>query len=184
MRTYLSALLAAALLFGCGRSEPAPVTTPDQGPQPGILEPDAEDAPKPAPEETPAKDDQAPIAGEKQPEAATGETVTLPSGLKYVDEKIGDGAVAEDGKSVLVDYVGTLEDGTKFDSSYDSGQPFELTLGAGEVIQGWDEGLKGMKVGGKRKLTIPPDLAYGAEGRPGIPPNATLLFEVELKGVH
>jgi FKBP-type peptidyl-prolyl cis-trans isomerase len=85
-----------------------------------------------------------------------------------------------------VHYTGRLTDGTKFDSSYDRGQPIDFSLGSGVVIKGWDQGIEGMKVGGKRKLTIPPDLAYGARGTPGgpIPPNATLVFDVELVGVR
>lgn len=99
--------------------------------------------------------------------------------------KAGEGAEAVNGKSVTVNYTGTLKDGTKFDSSYDRNQPFVFNLGAGEVIKGWDMGVLGMKVGGKRKLTIPPDLGYGATGAGGvIPPNATLIFEVELLGVE
>ena len=97
----------------------------------------------------------------------------------------GDGAEATNGRSVSVHYTGWLTDGTKFDSSLDRGQPFAFTLGAGMVIRGWDQGVLGMKVGGKRKLTIPGHLAYGDRGFPGlIPPNATLVFEVELLGVE
>ncbi|WKZ29857.1 MAG: FKBP-type peptidyl-prolyl cis-trans isomerase [Candidatus Dojkabacteria bacterium] len=97
----------------------------------------------------------------------------------------GNGAVAEDGRIVVVHYTGTLTNGTKFDSSLDRGEPFSFTLGAGQVIKGWDQGVKGMKVGEKRKLTIPGSLAYGASGIPGaIPPNATLVFEVELLEVR
>ena len=103
------------------------------------------------------------------------------SGLKYEDLAEGDGAVAAAGQKVSVHYTGWLTDGTKFDSSVDRDQPFEFALGAGMVIRGWDEGVAGMKVGGKRKLTIPPQLGYGASGAGGvIPPNATLVFEVEL----
>ncbi len=105
--------------------------------------------------------------------------------LKIEDEKVGTGAEATAGKKVTVNYVGTLTDGTKFDSSYDRNQPFSFNLGAGEVIQGWDQGVAGMKVGGKRKLTIPASLGYGAAGAGGvIPPNATLIFEVELLSVE
>ena len=101
------------------------------------------------------------------------------------DEIVGTGAVAVAGKSVTVNYVGTLTDGTKFDSSYDRNQPFIFNLGAGEVIAGWDQGVAGMKVGGKRKLTIPSSLAYGPQGIPGsIPGGATLIFEVELLKVE
>jgi FKBP-type peptidyl-prolyl cis-trans isomerase len=104
--------------------------------------------------------------------------------LQVDDKKIGTGAEAVAGKRVTVHYVGTLTDGAKFDSSRDRGQGFSFRLGAGEVIQGWDQGVAGMKVGGLRKLTIPPELGYGARGFPGaIPPNATLIFEVELLDV-
>ena len=111
---------------------------------------------------------------------------TTRSGIKIQDLKVGDGAIAESGKTVSVHYTGWLTDGTKFDSSLDRGQPFPFVLGTGAVIPGWDEGVQGMRVGGKRKLTIPPDLAYGASGTPGgpIPPNATLVFECELMGVQ
>ncbi|MCP3059179.1 FKBP-type peptidyl-prolyl cis-trans isomerase [Myxococcus sp. K38C18041901] len=105
--------------------------------------------------------------------------------LKVEDSKVGTGAEATAGKSVTVHYVGTLTDGKKFDSSRDRGQGFTFRLGAGQVIQGWDQGVAGMKVGGVRKLTIPPELGYGARGAGGvIPPNATLVFEVELLDVR
>jgi FKBP-type peptidyl-prolyl cis-trans isomerase len=113
-----------------------------------------------------------------------GETTTA-SGLKYVDQVIGTGELAVAGKTTTVHYTGRLENGTKFDSSVDRGQPFSFPLGAGRVIKGWDEGVQGMKVGGKRKLTIPSDLGYGSRGAGGvIPPNATLIFDVELLGVR
>ena len=116
---------------------------------------------------------------------SNGNMVTTQSGLQYQDTVGGGGAEAVTGKSVTVNYVGTLQDGTKFDSSIDRNQPFTFTLGAGQVIPGWDEGIAGMKVGGKRKLVIPPDLAYGAQGYPPvIPANATLTFEVELVRVR
>jgi len=105
--------------------------------------------------------------------------------LKIEDLVVGTGAEATVGKVISVHYTGTLTDGTKFDSSKDRGEPFEFTLGAGQVIQGWDKGFAGMKIGGKRKLTIPSSLGYGDTGTPGgpIPPKATLIFEVELLGV-
>ncbi len=107
--------------------------------------------------------------------------VTTPSGLKYEVLKAGDGATPKTGQTVVVHYTGTLVDGTKFDSSRDRGQPFSFKLGVGQVIKGWDEGLSTMKVGDRRKLTIPPELGYGARGAGGvIPPNATLIFDVEL----
>lgn len=104
--------------------------------------------------------------------------------LKIEDVKVGQGAEAVSGKRVTVHYVGTLTDGSKFDSSRDRGRGFDFSLGAGQVIKGWDQGVAGMKVGGVRKLTIPPELGYGPRGYPPvIPPNATLVFEVELLGV-
>lgn len=105
--------------------------------------------------------------------------------LKIEDITVGTGAEAVAGKKITVNYSGTLTDGTKFDSSYDRGTPFSFTLGVGEVVQGWDKGFTGMKIGGKRKLTIPSELGYGANGAGGvIPPNATLIFEVELLKVE
>jgi len=107
------------------------------------------------------------------------------SGLKYVDEVVGTGESPSPGKFVRVHYTGRLENGTKFDSSVDRGQPFEFPIGVGRVIKGWDEGVMTMKVGGKRKLIIPPDLGYGAFGAGDrIPPNSTLIFDVELLGVR
>jgi len=111
--------------------------------------------------------------------------VTTDSGLKYVDIVEGTGATPKKGQTVSVHYTGTLENGTKFDSSRDRGQPFQFPLGAGRVIKGWDEGIATMKIGGQRKLIIPPDLGYGSRGAGGvIPPNATLLFDVELLGAE
>ena len=111
--------------------------------------------------------------------------ITTSSGLMYVDQVVGTGEAAVAGKSVTVHYTGWLTNGQKFDSSVDRGQPFTFPLGAGRVIKGWDEGVQGMKVGGKRKLTIPSNLGYGARGAGGaIPPNATLVFDVELLGVQ
>ncbi|NOS85848.1 MAG: FKBP-type peptidyl-prolyl cis-trans isomerase [Ignavibacteria bacterium] len=111
----------------------------------------------------------------------TGTEQTTPSGLKYVDEVEGTGESPSTGQKVTVHYTGTLESGKKFDSSKDRDEPFSFTIGVGQVIKGWDEGVATMKVGGKRKLIIPSDLGYGPRGAGGvIPPNATLLFDVEL----
>ena len=115
------------------------------------------------------------------PTKVTGEPTKTASGLEYWDIKIGTGPAAQTGQHVKVDYTGWLTNGKKFDSSVGTGKPFDFLLGAGEVIKGWDEGIIGLKVGGKRQLRIPPDLAYGAAGSPGaIPPNATLIFDVRL----
>ena len=112
-------------------------------------------------------------------------SIKTPSGLVIEDLVMGNGNSAAAGQRVSVHYTGWLTDGKKFDSSKDRGQPFVFALGRGEVIRGWDEGVSGMKVGGKRKLTIPPELGYGARGAGGvIPPNATLVFEVELLAVR
>ncbi len=113
-----------------------------------------------------------------------GQEVTTASGLKYTDLIVGTGAQPKTGQTVTVNYTGWLTNGTKFDSSVDRNQPFSFQIGVGRVIKGWDEGVMTMKVGGKRRLTIPPNLAYGASGAGGvIPPNAPLIFEVELLGV-
>ncbi len=111
-------------------------------------------------------------------------STTSPTGLIVEEIVVGQGALAASGQQVKVHYTGWLTDGTKFDSSKDRGDPFVFPLGEGQVIKGWDEGVQGMKVGGTRKLTIPPALGYGSRGAGGvIPPNATLVFEVELLGV-
>ncbi|EKD93620.1 MAG: hypothetical protein ACD_28C00108G0013 [uncultured bacterium] len=119
------------------------------------------------------------------PAPDAGGYVTNSSGLKYKDIMVGTGDTAEVGKTLSMHYVGTLTDGSKFDSSRDRGTPFEFTLGMGEVIQGWDEGVEGMKESGKRELVIPYQLAYGEQGIPGvIPAKSTLVFEVELLEVQ
>lgn len=117
--------------------------------------------------------------------ASEGKEITTSSGLQYIDQVVGTGATAAAGQTVSVHYTGWLTNGKKFDSSVDRGQPFSFRLGVGQVIKGWDEGVQGMKIGGKRKLTIPSNLGYGARGAGGlIPPHATLVFDVELLGVQ
>lgn len=143
------------------------------------------------------EESQPPAEPSAEPESATGaetaepapepepepEMITTRSGLKYQELVVGKGPTPKAGSRVVVHYTGWLTNGKKFDSSVDRNQPFSFTLGRGEVIKGWDEGVATMHVGGKRKLTIPPELAYGSEGAGGvIPPNATLVFEVELLG--
>jgi FKBP-type peptidyl-prolyl cis-trans isomerase len=126
----------------------------------------------------------APKMGAKMSKGKAPKVRVLPGGLKVQDLKVGKGAVATPGKNVTVHYRGTLTNGKKFDASYDRNQPFTFALDAGQVIKGWDQGVKGMKVGGKRKLTIPAPLAYGANSpSPDIPANSTLVFTVELLGV-
>ena len=119
--------------------------------------------------------------GKQQP---VGTEVTTATGLKYIDEVVGTGASPQPGKTVTVHYTGKLQDGTIFDSSVDKGQPMTYVIGGTPMIKGWDEGVMTMKPGGKRRLIIPPQLGYGAQGRPPrIPPNATLYFEMELLDV-
>lgn len=167
MARFAILLLAAALAAGCAGSA---------GSRAG------EGAAPAAPAQTPAAG-----AATTAPATTTpgGKVHKLASGLVYEDLVVGNGKMADPGLTVNVHYTGWLTDGTKFDSSLDRNQPFSFTLGQGQVIPGWDQGVKGMRVGGKRKLTIPPDLGYGAQGAGGvIPPNATLVFEVELLGLR
>lgn len=117
------------------------------------------------------------------PTANMGNVTTTADGLQIQDITVGNGKEVKSGDTVTVNYLGTLQNGTKFDSSYDRNQPFTTQIGVGQVIKGWDEGIVGMKIGGKRKLTIPPSLGYGAQDMGSIPPNSTLIFEVELLGV-
>ena len=124
-------------------------------------------------------------ANNESPTKVTGKSTTTPSGLQYWDITVGTGATAVAGKTVKVHYTGWLTTGKKFDSSLDRGMPFSFPLGGGKVIKGWDEGVAGMKVGGKRQLRIPPELGYGPRGAGNvIPPNAILIFDVELLAVR
>lgn len=124
------------------------------------------------------------VPNTKAPTKVTGDGVKTESGLQYWDIKVGTGEAARDGNHVKVHYTGWLSNGKKFDSSVDVHQPYDFTLGKGEVIKGWDEGVAGMKVGGKRQLRIPPELAYGEKGYSSvIPPNSTLIFDVQLLAI-
>jgi FKBP-type peptidyl-prolyl cis-trans isomerase len=121
----------------------------------------------------------------KAPSKVTGDGIKTDDGLQYWDIRVGTGTVAKAGSHVRVHYTGWLTNGKKFDSSVDANQPFDFTIGNGEVIKGWEEGVAGMKVGGKRQLRIPPALAYGEGGYPPlIPANATLIFDIQLLGVQ
>lgn len=156
MKRIAMALAAALLLAGCAGSKGPGDTTATPAP--------AADAAAAAPKPKVHK---------------------LPSGLVYEDLVVGNGTMADPGLTVSVQYTGWLTNGTKFDSSFDHGRPYTFTLGAGSVIAGWDQGIKGMRLGGKRKLTIPPDMGYGPAGNgERIPPNSTLVFEVELVNVR
>jgi FKBP-type peptidyl-prolyl cis-trans isomerase len=133
--------------------------------------------------QTAAKKPAAPATNSAWPTKMSGPPTTTPSGLQYWEIKVGTGAKAIPGETVRVHYIGWLTSGKKFDASLD--KPYSFDLGASQVIKGWDEGVAGMKVGGKRQLRIPPELAYGEKGFPGaIPPNATLIFDVELVGIQ
>jgi peptidylprolyl isomerase len=141
-----------------------------------------------APATTPAPDAMTQLPTSEFTSSATeasSNVITTNSGLQYVDSVEGTGETPQPGQKVTVHYTGTLEDGTKFDSSRDRGQPFSFKIGVGQVIRGWDEGVGSMKVGGRRQLIIPPDLGYGSRGAGGvIPPNATLIFDVELLQIN
>ncbi len=170
---WASALLASVAFAACGGdAASAPAVTPAKA---TITE--AAKAAKAAPTTTPTESNgNAPGLPN-----LTGELKRLPSGLAYIDEVVGAGALPRTGQTVQVHYTGWLTNGQKFDSSRDRGAPFEFPLGAGRVIQGWDVGVATMTVGSKRRLVLPGSLAYGPQGIPGvIPPNATLLFDVEL----
>jgi peptidylprolyl isomerase len=159
--TFFAVVLLGLSLIGGSSAPPAPTTAPQSHAQPPAQTQSQTGIP-----------------------AVQGNPVTTASGLQYIDTVEGSGAMPKAGQTVVVHYTGYLDDGTKFDSSVDRNQPLEFTLGAGEVIRGWDEGFSTMKVGGKRRLLIPPNLGYGAQGAQGvIPPNARLTFDVELLGV-
>ena len=129
---------------------------------------------------------QKPKTDTSAPTKVTGPGVKTDSGLQYWDIRVGTGQAAKEGSHVRVHYTGWLTNGKRFDSSVDAGTPFDFTIGNGEVIKGWEEGVAGMRVGGKRQLRIPPSLAYGAAGTPDgtIPPSATLIFDIQLLGVQ
>jgi len=172
------AIAAAVLAAGCNQTskQSSSSTTTSAG---AMTTPPSTPAAS-APATTPSTSTTASIPGAP----GTGNVHKLPSGLQYDDLVVGSGKMAEAGMNVSVHYTGWLTDGTKFDSSVDRGQPFVFQLGSGQVIKGWDEGVKGMRIGGKRKLTIPPDMGYGDRGAGGvIPPGATLVFDVELLDV-
>jgi peptidylprolyl isomerase len=193
LKVLIPCTLALAIA-ACGRvetgSQPiptfSPIAAPAEQPAPeATIAPEATAATD-APAATPAADAAPAPAGAGPQQIDPSKITTTASGLKYADLKVGTGAEATSGKQVSVHYTGWLQNGTKFDSSRDRGEPLQLTLGAGQVIPGWEEGLTGMKVGGQRQLIIPPDLAYGEQGAGGgvIPPTATLIFEVELVNVQ
>lgn len=165
----------AIMLLVCAAAFAQDATTPKSTPQ---------SAPKSTPKATAKSASKTtPKAAAKTEPKKESKIVTLPSGLKYEELKEGTGPEAENGQTVSVDYTGWLLSLTQFDSSKGK-RPYSFVLGTGSVIQGWHDGIKGMKVGGKRKLIIPPDLAYGAAGRPPvIPANSTLIFEVELMAI-
>jgi len=161
-------------------------STPTDAAKPAASAPAAQAAPAAA--QAAAQPAPAPAAAQIPPLPAGKEgnvqKMTTPSGLQYEEVEVGTGPVPQAGQTVIVHYTGWLTDGKKFDSSVDRGQPFQFVLGKGMVIKGWDEGLSTMKVGGKRRLTIPADLGYGPRGAGGvIPPNATLVFDVQLLGI-
>lgn len=173
MTRLLIALSMTILLAACGKTDKPKQDTKSTETQAV----DVSKVKKPA---------ETPTMSSNIPELPAGaETITTASGLQYVDINPGEGATPAKGDRVQMHYTGWLTDGKKFDSSVDRGQPFVFTLGVGQVIKGWDEGVASMKTGGKRRLIIPPDLGYGPRGAGGvIPPNATLVFDVELLGIQ
>ncbi|MBM3287297.1 MAG: FKBP-type peptidyl-prolyl cis-trans isomerase [Candidatus Eisenbacteria bacterium] len=174
----LACLAIAALIAGCGNSKTGAGRQAEQGKSAPAASAEAQSsAPSSPAPSTMDQKEAAPVSDEK--------VVTTASGLKYVDMVAGEGASPARGQRVVVHYTGWLADGKKFDSSLDRGQPFKFMLGQGQVIKGWDEGVATMKVGGKRKLIIPHQLAYGERGyRGAIPPKAELTFEVQLLSIE
>ncbi|TVQ24638.1 MAG: FKBP-type peptidyl-prolyl cis-trans isomerase [Leptolyngbya sp. DLM2.Bin15] len=173
-------VLLVAQIRGTGDAIAAPSPTPEVTLADSSLsvptEPELAQAPS-----TQASDLMNPAESPSEVAPVADNLITTESGLKYVELVEGTGAIPQTGQTVVVHYVGTLEDGTQFDSSRDRNRPFSFRLGTGQVIRGWDEGLSTMRVGGRRQLIIPPALGYGARGAGGvIPPNATLVFDVEL----
>ena len=183
LRSYVlaagSLLAASAIVAACGSdstSDKTAAKSPSGGPTTGVARPGTAAAGQPTPGASGSDSDgNAPGIPELK-----GDIQTTPDGLRYIDEKAGGGASPQSGQMVTVHYTGWLTNGTKFDSSRDRGTPFTFPIGQGRVIKGWDEGVLTMKIGGKRRLIIPAALGYGARGQGTIPPNATLIFDVEL----
>lgn len=192
---YITVVLSLALLLaftGCSRKDETAGTSNTQGPDKtaAVNQMEGSNPNKTAPLGEPILSTDSTEGGAGKAETKTedakgevGKEITTPSGLKYVDLVIGTGEMPKPGDVVVVHYIGTLKDGTQFDSSRDRGEPFGFYLGKGEVIKGWDEGVATMRVGGKRKLIVPPELGYGSQATGKIPPNSTLYFEVELLSV-
>ena len=185
-RLLIPALAAALVLTACGSDDKSTATktsgTPSNqaSPATGGVKPGVSATPNQPNPPTQTTDGNAPGIP-----PLTGAPQATASGLRFIDERVGDGASPQNGQKVTVHYTGWLTNGTKFDSSRDRNQPFTFAIGTGAVIKGWDEGVLAMKIGGKRRLIIPPNLAYGPAGRPPtIPQNSTLIFDVELISVQ
>ena len=175
-RCWLMGVIALMLVpVGCQKSEePTEVTSVETAPEVKVEEKTAEEA---------GEESEAVTAARGLGTPSDEPVVTTDTGLQYIDVRVGEGDAAEAGSTAVVHYTGWLVNGKKFDSSLDRNQTFDFPVGGGRVIKGWDQGVAGMKVGGVRKLIVPPDLGYGSRGIGPIPPDATLVFEVELVGV-